>query len=192
MAKLENQLSKALYRSFCPEPNELGEYQLGLLSITRAQEIQSHLAECPHCRTELAQLKSFLSTVESDLEPGLTERVRVWLAELITPSSGGGPALAFGLRGDESSVHFYQAGGAQITLEIQDDPNAPGRKTLIGLILMEEATNLQTHLWRDEQVVTSAEVDELGNFTLSGLEAGKVELFLSGPDVEIQIKDLEV
>lgn len=191
MAKLENQLSNALYRAFCPEPNELGEYQLGLLSIARAQQIQAHLVECPHCRTELAQLKSFLNTVESDLEPGLTERVRVWLAELITPSSSG-PALAFGLRGEESGVHFYQAGGAQITLEIQDDPNAPGHKTLIGLILMEEAVNLQAHLWRDEQVATSAEVDELGNFTLGSLEPGKYELFLSGSEVEIQIKDLEV
>jgi hypothetical protein len=89
-------------------------------------------------------------------------------------------------------VHFYQAGGAQITLEIQDDPNAPGRKTLIGLILMEEAANLQANLWRDDQVVTSGDVDELGNFTLSGLETGNYELFLSGPDVEIQIQDLEV
>lgn len=194
MAKLENQLSNALYRAFCPETNELGEYQLGLLSVTRAQQIQSHLAECPHCRTELGQLQSFLNSLEPELEISLADRVRVWLAELMSPGTAGGPApaLAFGLRGDESGVQFYQAGGAQITLEIQDDPNAPGRKMLIGLILKEEAANLDAHLWRDEQVVTSAEVDELGNFTMSGLEPGKYEVFLSGSDVEIQIKDLEI
>lgn len=194
MAKLENQLSNALYRAFCPEPNELGEYQLGLLTTPRAQEIQAHLAECPHCRTELAQLRSFLKSVEPDLETSLVERVRVWLAELLPPGTAGGPApaLAFGLRGDDSGVHFYQAGEAQITLEVQDDPNAPGRKILVGLILGSEAAGLQAHLWRQDQAIQSAEVDELGNFTLSGLEPGQYEIFLSGPDVEIQIKDLEV
>jgi hypothetical protein len=191
MAKLENQLSNALYRAFCPEPNELGEYQLGLLSTPRAQQIQTHLAECPHCRTEMAQLQSFLKSVEPDLETSLVERVRVWLAELL-PGADGGSTLAFGLRGDESGVHFYQAGDAQITLEVQDDPEAPGRKTLVGLILGGEAAGLRAYLWRQDQAVTSAEVDELGNFTLSGLEPGQYEIFLSGPDVEIQIKDLEV
>jgi Putative zinc-finger len=194
MAKLENQLSNALYRAFCPDTHELGEYQLGLLSSPRANQIQTHLAECPHCRAELAQLKSFLKQVEPDLETSLAERVRVWLAELLPPgiAGGPGPALAFGLRGDETGVHFYQAGEAQITLEIQDDPSAPGRKSLVGLILGGEATGLQAHLWRQEQAVMSAPVDELGNFTLSGLEPGQYELFLSGPDVEIQIKDLEI
>jgi hypothetical protein len=194
MAKLENQLSNVLYRAFCPEPNELGEYQLGLLTTPRAQEIQAHLAECLHCRTELAQLQSFLKSVEPDLETSLVERVRVWLAERLPSGTAGGltPALAFGLRGDETGVHFYQAGEAQITLEIQDDPGAPGRKTLVGLVLGEEVAGLQAHLWRQDQAIQSAEVDELGNFTLNGLEPGKYEIFLSSPDVEIQIKDLEV
>jgi anti-sigma factor RsiW len=194
MAKLENQLSKALYRAFCPETSELGEYQLGMLSTQRANQIQAHLVECPHCRTELAQLKSFLKEVEPDLETSLAARVRVWLAELLPPgaASGHAPALAFGLRGDEPNVHFYQAGEIQITLEVQVDPNAPGGKVLIGLVLGEEAASLQAHLWRGDQAVTSAEVDELGNFTLSGLEPGNYEIFLSGADVEIQIKDLEV
>ena len=158
----------------------------------RALQIQNHLAECPHCRTELAQLRSFLKEVEPDLKISLAERVRVWLAELLPSGIAGGPALAFGLRGDENGVHFYQAGEAQITLEVQDDPAALGRKSLVGLILGNEVAELQAHLWRQEQAVTSARVDELGNFTLSGLEPGKYELFLSGPDVEIQIKDLEI
>jgi hypothetical protein len=194
MAKLENQLSKALYRAFCPDTNELGEYQLGMLSAQRANQIQAHLAECPHCRTELAQLKSFLKEVEPDLEPSLAGRVRVWLATLLPSGTGGGPAPAFalGLRGDETGPHFYQAGDAQITLEVQEDPNAPGRKILVGLILGEGAASLHAHLWREDQAIMSTEVDELGNFTLSGLEPGQYELFLSGPDVEIQIKDLEV
>jgi anti-sigma factor ChrR (cupin superfamily) len=66
MAKLENQLSKVLYRAFCPETLELGEYQLGMLSSKQANKIQTHLAECPHCRAELAQLKSFLKGLADD------------------------------------------------------------------------------------------------------------------------------
>jgi len=194
MAKLENQLSKALYRAFCPETLELGEYQLGMLSSQQTNKIQTHLAECPHCRAELAQLKSFLKEVGADLETSLADRVRIWIAERIPPGNAGssGTALAFGLRGEVSSVHFYQAGEAQITLEVQDDPSAPGRKTLVGLVLGDEIAELQAHLWQADQAVATAEVDELGNFTLLGLEPGQYELFMSGPDVEIQIKDLEI
>jgi anti-sigma factor ChrR (cupin superfamily) len=66
MAKLENQLGKLLYRAFCPEPLELGEYQLGMLSSQQANKIQTHLAECPYCRAELAQLRSFLEELAND------------------------------------------------------------------------------------------------------------------------------
>ncbi|MEJ2600936.1 MAG: zf-HC2 domain-containing protein [Anaerolineales bacterium] len=194
MAKLENQLSKALYRAFCPETLELGEYQLGMLSSQQANKIQTHLAECPHCQAELAQLKSFQKEVEADLETSLADRVRIWIAERIQPgtAANSGPQLAFGLRGEVSGVHFYQAGEAQISLEVQDDPSTPGRKALVGLVLRDEAAELQAHLWQADQAVARAEVDELGNFTLHELEPGQYELFLSGPDVEIQIKDLEI
>jgi hypothetical protein len=194
MAKLEKQLINALYRAFCPDTLELGEYQLGLLSSQRAEQIQHHLAECPHCQSELTQLKSFLEEVGPDLETSLADRIRLWIAERISPgnTSGYERALAFGLRGQVSGVHFYHAGEAQITLEIQQDPGAPGRMTLVGLILGDEAAELQAHLWRAHQAVATASVDELGNFTLSNLEPGGYELFLSGPNVEIQIKDLEI
>lgn len=194
MAKLENQLRKALYRAFCPETLELGEYQLGMLSSQQANKIQTHLAECPHCRAEMAQLKSFLKEVGADLETSLADRVRIWIAERIPPGNAGstGTALAFGLRGEVSGVHFYRAGEAQITLEVQDTPSAPGRKTLVGLVLGDEIAGLQAHLWRADQAVATADVDELGNFSLHSLDPGHYELFLSGPDVEIQIKDLEI
>ena len=66
MAKLENQLSNALYRAFCPEPLELGEFQLGMHSAQQANKIRIHLAECPYCRAELAQLISFLEELAKD------------------------------------------------------------------------------------------------------------------------------
>lgn len=66
MAKFENQLSNVLYRAFCPDPLELGEFQLGMLSAQQANKIQIHLAECQYCRAELAQLKTFLEELAKD------------------------------------------------------------------------------------------------------------------------------
>lgn len=201
LAKLQQGLTAKLYRVSCPTSSELGEYQLGRLGAKRSAMISQHLAECPHCARELAQLVTFLGDLSADEQPGLLERavekIRVVVARLVSGPEGAGlsaglaPALA-GIRGDDLEPYIFAAGDAQIAITIADDDARPGQYMLIGLVTGADGGQLQAHLWRDGALITSAALDDTGNFAFSGLTPGRYELILSGPDIEIYVQELIV
>ena len=135
MKLTETRLTATLYRAFCPDTNELGEYSFELSPPERAAFIRGHLKECHHCRRELRQLEQFITDVSPDLDYSPIERFKIWVAELLPELPEPSSPLALGLRGETDGQNFYQAGDAQITIEIQDDPAAPGCKLLLGLVL---------------------------------------------------------
>jgi hypothetical protein len=196
MANMEDSLKTRLYRADCPESAELGDYHLGLLPAERAGILQTHLAGCPHCTRELAQLQSYLADLAPDLETSLVERAKVWIARLLPPPSAeattmGG--LGFALRGDDTAgPQLYEAGDAQLSLEVQPQPDSPGRYTLLGLLLGVEPAGLTAHLWQDEHTAGTAAIDEIGNFTLGLLEPGPYQLILTGPTLEIHVQELTI
>ena len=194
MAKFEDKLGAALYRATCPDSLVLGEYHLGVLDEDSRAEVRQHLAECPHCTLELSQLESFARETAADLEPSMIERVKIWIAQRMPESgdtrSGMAPALA--LRGTDEGPLFYQAGDAQLTIEIQDDPDHPGRRSLLGLVMGVEPDDMQVQLFQDGELVVSAEVDDLGNFVIFDLSPGHYELILAATSVEIHVQDLAV
>jgi anti-sigma factor RsiW len=59
--RMDHRLKQNLYRWNCPPSQQLGEYQLGLLSPQEAAEVQNHLASCPLCMAELTALATFLA-----------------------------------------------------------------------------------------------------------------------------------
>lgn len=193
MANIDAKITEILYRVTCPDSIELGEYHLGMLSAARRQYISQHLADCPHCIQELAQLHNFMRDVATDLDYSLVERIKIWIAQK-SPSGPGGMVgtPAFALRGDDQGPLMYEAGEAQLTLEIQDDPQQPGQKSVIGLVLGINPTAWQVHLWQNDKLLDAVPVDELGNFTLNKLSPGGYKLILLGPDAEIQVPDLVV
>ena len=101
------------------------------------------------------------------------------------------PAFA-GLRGEDGGPRLYQAGEVQVTIEVQDDATHRDRKTLLALITGIGPGELVAHLWLADRHVVEAPVDELGNLFVPGLAPGSYDLILSGPDVEVHIRDLEV
>jgi hypothetical protein len=156
----------------------------------RAAFIRDHLEECPHCRRELHQLEQFLTDVSPDLEFSPIERFKIWVAELLPELPAPSRPLALGLRGESAGQKFYQAGDAQITIEIQDDPAAPGSKLLLGLVLGITTAGMQVQCFRDGEELSSSLLDQLGNFILSGLEPGEYDLVLRNDDTEILVPDL--
>ena len=190
MKPTEARLTAILYRAFCPDTSELGEYRFELSPPERDAFIRDHLKECPHCRLEIQQLAQFLKDVSPDLEYSPLERFKIWIAELMPELPDASRPLAFGLRGESSGQKFYQAGDAQITLEIQDDPAAPGNKIVLGLVLGIATAGLQVYYLRSGEQLGSSLVDELGNFILAGLEPGEYDLLLQNETVEIQILNL--
>jgi anti-sigma factor RsiW len=199
LAHLQERLTNQLYRLTCPAPAELGEYHLDLLPPDRFAEVTSHLIDCPHCTQEMAQLKDFLGELTPDLAFSPLRRIRVLVAQLMGRASEMGmpgspaPAPAYaGLRGEDEGPYVYQADGAQIIVEIQDDAGGQDRKVLLGLVTGVDPQALQVHLWEADQLVTTATVDELGTFVIPNLAPGTYELMLSGPEMEIHIQALTI
>jgi hypothetical protein len=197
MTDFENRLTAALYRATCPDSIELGEYRLGMISGPRAHSIAQHLRECPYCSREIAQLDAFLTQVKPDLAYTTAERVKIWIARRVPDLTAGvgGPAPAFALRGakdDEAADRslVFEAGDAQVMIEIQDEPGDTGRKAIIGLVIGIDPEDLEARLWQDGQPVTVTAVDDLGNFTFSNLGPGRYELILAGSGAEIHIQEL--
>ena len=194
VSDLEDKLTAMLYRSFCPDTTELGEYQFELLDEDRAASIRQHLLECPHCTRELNQLRQYLEDLSPDLEYSLAEKVKIWVARLVPDFGGAGPAPspAFALRGESKKLLLFQAGDAQLTIEMQEHPRQPGWRSLLGLVFGIDPDGLQAHLWQEGRKLASSEVDELGNFAFPHLDAGRYELILSKPEFEIHVQELIV
>jgi hypothetical protein len=194
MAGIEDQLTETLYRTFCPDPTELGEYHLEMLPGERVKFIKQHLSECPHCTRELNQLRSYLADVGRDLEYSPADRLKIWIARLAPEAANGTfpAAPQFAVRGGPGNLRIYQAGEARLTLDLQDDPAHPGLKAFIGLVTGVEPEGWGATLRQAGRQVAWVEVDDLGNFRFSALEPGRYELALQGPEIEIRVEDLEV
>jgi hypothetical protein len=190
----EDRLAAALFRITCPDAIELGEYHLGMMAGRQAEEIAHHLQTCPHCKRELAQLAHYLDQVSPDLDYTLAERIKIWIAERIPDTTSSEAALspAFAVRGGENGPLMFEAGDAQLTIEIQDDPEKPGQKSILGLVLGSDEPALQAHLWQEGLLVKTVNVDELGNFTIMGLAPGLYDLILSGASFEIHVQALQI
>lgn len=191
MSDIERQLREKLYRFDCPDPQEIGEFQLKLLSEAASDRIRTHLQTCSHCRRELAELATYLQGLSQDLEYSFAERVRIWIAERL-PDASTGQNLAFGLRGDSGTAqaYDYQAGDAQITVEIQEDAHA--QRTLLGLVLGIDVQGITARLWQAGEKMQTVPIDELGNFVFTAVEPGEYEIILSGPDAEYHIQHIRV
>jgi len=195
MAGTEDKLTAILYRLTCPDSAELGEYHFGIVAGERSRQIKRHLGSCPHCRRELVQLQSYLTELAPELEISLAGRVKIWIARLVPDGgwgNGSAPMPAFAVRGGENGPLIYQAGDAQLTIEVQDDLEKPGHRSILGLVFGADLADMQAYLWQESKGVAAVDVDELGNFIISGLAPGVYELILSGPAVEIHVQELTI
>jgi hypothetical protein len=192
LAQMIKQTTTYLYRLDCPSTTELGEYQLGVLPRAQAANVAAHLAMCPHCWGEIAQLQQFLNDTAADIEVSVLERVKVFIARLI---SGGGTPTPFsfapaGIRGAGGAPLVYEAADTQITLTVEAQEDQPDKRTLLGLLSADTTATFDVQLLQDEQVVAQTTVDESDNFVLTDLPPGAYDMTISGVGMEIHIQDL--
>jgi hypothetical protein len=200
LAGWQDRLIARLYRLTCPRSQELGEYQLGLLNPDRAAAVQQHLVECPHCAREVSQLEDYLRVLGPTIEFTPVERVKVLIAQLINGGTRDdakqgrlsfAPALA-GMRGEADGPVVYQVDDMQIAIEIQDDAELPGRKTVLGLVTGPGSSGLNVTLRQADQIVAATAVDDTGNFLIPRLDPGNYQLILIRPELEIHVQSLEL
>lgn len=206
LAAQEKQLHAALYRVDCPTPLTLGEYQIGFLSAAETRAVTRHLQTCPHCRQEMQTLTDYLTAVAPDLEvepvQPLWARSRMVVARLVEelPTVGalnglsiGGVLATAGLRGEAGNQLVYAVDELQVIIDVQTDLEHPAQRMLLGLLLgLATPQTLTAYLWRADQPVATALVDELGNFILSALVPGSYDLILSDDKTEVHIQSLVI
>ena len=207
--RMETTLAALLYRVTCPSPMELGEYHLGGLKRGQAKGISLHLAECPRCAREVAQLSSYLGNLAPAPEPDLLEQaleqVRVRVGQLVSGAAGllSAPQLAFapvhaGVRGGGAGPAVYEADDVQVMVDAERSAGAAdrfvlsGHFVLLGLITGVEPAGWTAHLWQGDRLVATEPVDEGGNFVFESLASAPYELVLSGPGQEIYIEELRI
>ena len=194
---LQKSLRKQLYRVDCPTPMELGDYFLDYLPDRQELVIAQHLRECVSCRREVAYLEEYLE--DPVRQPGLLMSVKVLVARLVggkgsdqeREDSSSLPAFA-GLRGEEDEPFIYQADHVRIVIEVQDDVEQMGLKSLLGLVTGLETNEFTIQVSQGDQVIATTSVDEIGNFIISHLTPSHYQLVLSGPNMEIHIQSLPV
>jgi hypothetical protein len=204
LARRQSDMTARVYRFDCPSPLELGEYRLDVLSTDRAAGVARHLATCLRCTQEVAQLEGYLADLAPDLELSpwerAGERLQVMVARLVSGGARGdllaqpAPAHA-GLRGREEQALplIFEAEQVQVVLDVQADPARPGRQTILGLVAgVDDPQAHQVYLWKDSQRMTAVSLDETANFVIPDLAAGRYELILSGPGVEVHVQDVPV
>jgi hypothetical protein len=196
MAHIDDSLKAVLYRITCPDGATLGNYHLGFLPEAAAAAISTHLAICPHCTQEVAQLELFLAeTAVATPSPTPADRIKIWLAKQLPTGGQAGEFLgtpAFAMRGGDTGPLMFEAGDAQLSFEVQDDPEHPGHKAILGLVLGIETEAVEVQLIQNEVLVTAVSLDPIGNFTISNVQQGEYALILSGPTAEIHVPSLEI
>jgi hypothetical protein len=188
MANIEHQLQRYLFRSFCPTSIELGEYALDVLERDKAQLIKKHLKDCPHCEQELRLLRNYLNDLSDDLELSRVERVNIWVGKLVSAAGTHMPAFAAAQRGGEENVLVYQAGDAQVSLQIRPSQTDPKLRDVYGLVIGIDPTGWLASLWQDTSKIAVSEIDELSSFSLRGIQPDHFTLILSSPTSEIHIE----
>jgi len=211
LALLQNRLGARLSRITCPSSTELGEYHLsklwlelrethiGMLSPLQMLTITAHLRECPHCTREVAELGQFLGTEKPMSETGIVDKIQLLVARLVGGVSNAGsagldqisPGFA-SLRGENDGPVIYQANHIQISIDIRDDTEKPGRKVLLGLVTGLESGGFTIQARLEGEIVATSPIDEIGNFFIPLLIPGLYELTLIGASIEVRIQSLPV
>ena len=196
LAQTHSQLDEILHQLPRPSTQELGEYHLGLLPEADAQAVAAYLQAHPHAAQQQDLLQEFLTAADPAPEPHRPdplERVAVFVAQLI--EGGHGPQLAgAAVRGAREEI--YQVGDFQLVLASDVDADSPTQQVLTGILLGAEPAGMAVHLWRGEFADAAGEttLDDLGNFTLKGLDRGLYQLIISRaePRLELHVQNLQI
>jgi hypothetical protein len=191
--QLQGLLRQRLYRILCFSSDDLLAYQQGWLVGQRRTQLQAHLRDCPHCAAEL----HLLAVAAPEPLPAPIPRLRRVVAVAQAPHGPAALAPVYGgMRGaTRGGQYAYRADNLELTLDVQRTGDRTGRVVLVGMVFNDddvpaEISESTASLLRNELVVNSAQLDELGNFVLEDITPGDYSLSLRLPDLEVVIEAL--
>ena len=179
--RFQKDLKSRLYRSTCPPPEELGEFHLKMLPASRRLVIGQHLRACHHCTREISNLTEYLSDREP--QPNILESVQEFIAHLVS----GGEVAFHSMRGDEDRTFTYQADGLFFSINVDNDMEQPGRKTVLGWIEGLSSDGFTMEAYQEGNLIATTFIDEIGNFVFTHLVPGNYDLVLPGPQTKVRL-----
>jgi len=197
LESLQRLLRQRLYRILCPSSDDLLAYQQGWLDEQRHSQIREHMRECPHCSDEMLLLSEAANAPPP--AASLLDSLRRVIAVALAPR----PNLALapiygGLRGSGLGGQYaYRAESMELTLDVQRAAGRPGKVVLVGMLFdeegsLDELSRATASLLHDDRVISSAILDELGNFVLEDIHPGNYSLSLRLPDREVVVEALSL
>lgn len=196
-ADLHGLLSKRLYRVLCPSSDELVAYQQGWLRNGQRVALRDHLRDCPHCAADLRLLVEAADVPLIAPQPRMQTLRRV-IAQLLEPPSLSPLGPVYGaMRGSAPGGQYvYRAENIEIMLDVERATGHSGRLVLFGALLRgdspKDLNSASASLLCDDAIVSSAMLDELGNFMLDDITPGDYSLSLRLPDCEVVVEALSL
>ena len=212
-AKLQGLLREQFFRMFCPTTDDLVAFHYGTLAPEQRGSLDAHLLDCPHCHRELRLLKQITNEAlagrppplehimsnPSPMRPPIVAHARRVVAELVRLEL---PLQMIDMYGaprglGRTDQYAYQAENLQITIDVQRVVNHSDRRVLFGALLIDDdlpraGCHASAYSAHDNQLIRTAELDELGNFILDDMLPGVYRLALHLPDCEVVIEAISL
>jgi hypothetical protein len=199
----EKQLLEILYRSHCPEPEQLLNFQWGLLSSEETALVAVHLAECELCTSEAEELSKLETTITPPASTPFTTQLQQlaqhFIAQLVPPTLSTAVFRATTDPSHPQSTEPDQAINIFTVTELGWDifvthwPE-PGMKCslqgqLLGLSPLELAT-IQVSLIQENSIVATTSSSQAGIFTFANIPYGLYSLSIVKDKETVTIPNL--
>jgi anti-sigma factor RsiW len=203
LRRMQSRLKHGLFRVDCPPPELLSAFKLHLLDKAGSTVIEAHLALCPHCAAEMADLTALSPEAihaQDNLPSQLHNRIRVTMARWIKSFGGGAPMLGLqpaALRGNaDAPFVFEDEEGNEISIALAARQAGQTNHRLTGLVVRnegEQAASAGTvFVLQAGRSFGSTPIDALGNFDMELPASGDYDLIASLGDVEVHLPTIHI
>lgn len=168
-------------RALCHEPQQIGEYIIGMLKPVEQAKLEQHLASCQHCTAEIASMRDWLLGSDELIESSQTLATsggskwnwlrRIIATLVITDAPGVQPTYALaGVRGSSDGLPAtYQAEEISVTVTVQATRPQGKEFMVLGLVQrdhypLDAVEGAEVRLVKNDTLLATETIDELGNF----------------------------
>jgi hypothetical protein len=187
----ERRLNRILYRFDCPSPDRLRLYHWGQLSSSEQSRIDRHLAVCPPCAAELAEMTEDAETVSESMDRArqAADEADLILARPAAPERQFMPIL----RGETREVLLFEVDDAALSINLEQEDS--GAYTLFGQLLLSNPTLsvegcARVRPYHADRAPVRSILDVNGGFALPDLLPGTYQLVVDAPDFHIIVPNL--